>query len=184
MRYRVISVHKFHTFETSTVVADRKSFYISLPLSFSYFNPLLLVPLWLSLKPTFFSFSLLFFVSPSIYKIPNHHPWCCPKLLCALFLQKNFPRYVIGEETIGFNVSDIIKGGSLGHGTAVEGNYDLDLVLYSQGMLIIIPVYTAKWIQDDTPMSWYRYFPLWCPSFKKSFPPLVKKNIPVLNKWT
>ena len=32
-----------------------------------------------------------------------------------------------------FNISDIIKGGSLGHGTAVLGHYDIDLVVYSRG---------------------------------------------------
>jgi hypothetical protein len=31
------------------------------------------------------------------------------------------------------NVSEIVKGGSLGHGTAVPGKFDLDLVLYSRG---------------------------------------------------
>jgi hypothetical protein len=30
------------------------------------------------------------------------------------------------------NVSEIVKGGSLGHGTAVPGKFDLDLVLYSR----------------------------------------------------
>ena len=29
--------------------------------------------------------------------------------------------------------SEIIKGGSLGHGTAVPGHYDIDLVIYSRG---------------------------------------------------
>ena len=32
-----------------------------------------------------------------------------------------------------FNVSEIIEGGSLGHGTPVLTNYDIDLVLYSRG---------------------------------------------------
>lgn len=31
-----------------------------------------------------------------------------------------------------FNVSDVITAGSLGHGTAIPGNFDLDLVLYSR----------------------------------------------------
>ena len=30
-------------------------------------------------------------------------------------------------------VTEVVKGGSLGQGTAVPGNFDLDLVLYSQG---------------------------------------------------
>ena len=33
-----------------------------------------------------------------------------------------------------FNISEIIKGGSLGHGTAVPGHYDIDLVIYSRGV--------------------------------------------------
>ena len=32
-----------------------------------------------------------------------------------------------------FKVNKIIKGGSLGHGTAVPGHYDIDLVVYSEG---------------------------------------------------
>ena len=32
-----------------------------------------------------------------------------------------------------FNISEIITAGSLGHGTAIPGNFDLDLVLYSRG---------------------------------------------------
>ena len=35
-----------------------------------------------------------------------------------------------------FNISEIIKGGSLGHGTAVPGDYDIDLVIYSRGMQV------------------------------------------------
>ena len=31
------------------------------------------------------------------------------------------------------NIQEIIKGGSLGHGTAVPGKFDLDLVVYSRG---------------------------------------------------
>ena len=31
-----------------------------------------------------------------------------------------------------FNISEIIKAGSLGHGTAVPGKYDIDLVIYSR----------------------------------------------------
>ena len=40
------------------------------------------------------------------------------------FLQTNFE---------GFNISEVIKAGSLGDGTAVPGHYDLDLVIYSRG---------------------------------------------------
>ena len=31
------------------------------------------------------------------------------------------------------NVSEVVKGGSLGHGTAVPDDFDADLVLYSRG---------------------------------------------------
>lgn len=33
----------------------------------------------------------------------------------------------------GFKISEIIKAGSLGQGTAVPGHYDIDLVIYSRG---------------------------------------------------
>jgi hypothetical protein len=29
-------------------------------------------------------------------------------------------------------ISEVIKAGSLGHGTAVPGHYDLDIVIYSE----------------------------------------------------
>ena len=32
-----------------------------------------------------------------------------------------------------FTVNEIVKGGSLGHGTAVPSKYDVDLVVYSEG---------------------------------------------------
>lgn len=31
-----------------------------------------------------------------------------------------------------FKVNEVIKGGSLGHGTVVPGHFDVDLVLYSE----------------------------------------------------
>ena len=33
----------------------------------------------------------------------------------------------------GFNISEIIRGGSLGHGTTVFSSFDIDLVIYSRG---------------------------------------------------
>ena len=36
----------------------------------------------------------------------------------------------------GFNISEIIKAGSLGDGTAVPGHYDIDLVIYSRGIIV------------------------------------------------
>ena len=35
----------------------------------------------------------------------------------------------------GFIISEILKAGSLGHGTAVKGHYDLDMVIYSDSKL-------------------------------------------------
>ena len=37
------------------------------------------------------------------------------------------------RSSVGITVNEIVKSGSLGHGTAVPGEFDLDLVLYSQG---------------------------------------------------
>ncbi len=35
-------------------------------------------------------------------------------------------------------VSEIVKAGSMGHGTIVPGSFDIDLVLYSQGKQICV----------------------------------------------
>ena len=45
-----------------------------------------------------------------------------------------------------FNISDVVKGGSLGHGTAVPGHYDIDLIIYSRGMpaFYAIIIYNAS----------------------------------------
>ena len=50
-------------------------------------------------------------------------------MICISDLQTHFK---------GFNISEIIKAGSLGDGTAVIGNYDIDLVVYSRGIYINI----------------------------------------------
>ena len=42
--------------------------------------------------------------------------------LIIIFFQQNFS---------AFKIHNIIKAGSLGHGTAVFGNFDVDLVIYS-----------------------------------------------------
>ena len=34
-------------------------------------------------------------------------------------------------------MNEICEGGSLGHGTVVPGHYDIDLVLYSDGMIAV-----------------------------------------------
>ena len=39
------------------------------------------------------------------------------------------------QRSVGIGVNEIIKAGSLGHGTTVPGDFDLDLVIYSQGEL-------------------------------------------------
>ncbi len=36
------------------------------------------------------------------------------------------------QRKVGLEVTEVFKGGSLGHGTAVEGHFDIDLVLYSR----------------------------------------------------
>ncbi len=38
-------------------------------------------------------------------------------------------------------VDEVIKAGSLGHGTAVPGDFDLDLVIYSQSKSAGICIY-------------------------------------------
>ena len=35
-----------------------------------------------------------------------------------------------------FNISEILKAGSMGHGTVVPGKYDIDLVMYSRGKTV------------------------------------------------
>ena len=35
-------------------------------------------------------------------------------------------------------VNEVIKGGSLGHGTAVPGNFDVDLVMYSDSEPLLL----------------------------------------------
>ena len=45
-------------------------------------------------------------------------------------------------------VSEVIKAGSLGHGTAVNGEYDLDLVIYSDSkirMCILQYYFIVNW---------------------------------------
>ena len=37
----------------------------------------------------------------------------------------------------GFNIAEIVQSGSLGHGTAIPGKYDIDLVIYSRGMQLL-----------------------------------------------
>ena len=38
----------------------------------------------------------------------------------------------------GSKINEIIKAGSMGHGTAVFGDFDVDLVIYSDGKPAII----------------------------------------------
>ncbi len=35
-----------------------------------------------------------------------------------------------------FNISEIVKAGSIGHGTTVPGHFDTDLVIYSRGSYV------------------------------------------------
>ena len=48
------------------------------------------------------------------------------------YLQQHFKHHT------GFDATEIIKAGSLGHGTVVPGEFDIDLVLYSRGTYIRI----------------------------------------------
>ena len=75
------------------------------------------------------------------YKLELHAPI---KALCVhntnITLVPLFSRPLSWMSTIllqtdfrDFNISEIYKAGSLGHGTAVSGHYDIDLVIYSRG---------------------------------------------------
>ena len=39
------------------------------------------------------------------------------------------------QRDCGLRVTEIVKAGSLGQGTAIPGDFDLDVVLYSQGII-------------------------------------------------
>ena len=39
-------------------------------------------------------------------------------------------------ESVGIEVTEVFKGGSIGQGTTVPAQYDIDLVLYSRSKLI------------------------------------------------
>ena len=52
-----------------------------------------------------------------------------------------------------FNVSEIWKAGSLGHGTVVPGHYDIDLVLYSRGNALLLNTAIAICINGMTHQS-------------------------------
>ena len=52
--------------------------------------------------------------------------------MCAPFSDASYERMQQGEPGGGgIILSEIIKAGSMGHGTAVPGHYDLDIVVYS-----------------------------------------------------
>ena len=38
-----------------------------------------------------------------------------------------------------FNISEIVEGGSMGHGTTVPNEFDIDLVIYSRGKIQLSP---------------------------------------------
>ena len=48
------------------------------------------------------------------------------------------PQREFQQTAKGFNISEIVQGGSLGYGTAVPENHDIDLVLYSRGNSSVI----------------------------------------------
>ena len=51
------------------------------------------------------------------------------------------------ENFEGFNISEIIKAGSMGHGTAVPGHFDIDLVIYSRGKTNLLYASHSRLIQ-------------------------------------
>ena len=50
---------------------------------------------------------------------------CCIYILYCV-LQEDF------WKEVGIEVTEVFKGGSMGHGTTVPGHFDIDLVLYSR----------------------------------------------------
>ena len=60
------------------------------------------------------------------------------KVICHLIVMWSYCYvyfYIQKENFDEFNVSEIVKVGSLGHGTAVPGNFDVDLIIYSRGII-------------------------------------------------
>jgi hypothetical protein len=53
-------------------------------------------------------------------------------------------RLCFQENFEGFNISDIIEAGSMGHGTAVPGHFDIDLVIYSRGKTNLYALYASE----------------------------------------
>ncbi len=54
-------------------------------------------------------------------------------------------------------ISEVIKAGSLGHGTAVPGHYDLDIVIYSDSkdkhvarLLPVTPSLLQVWMETQS----------------------------------
>ena len=56
------------------------------------------------------------------------------KCMCKLYVKKLRTPTQKAEfrHKVGIEVTEVFKGGSLGHSTAVEHHFDIDLVLYSR----------------------------------------------------
>jgi hypothetical protein len=63
----------------------------------------------------------------------SNHVYCIIVIL-STFVQTQF-RYQYDS----FNISEIVEGGSMGHGTTVPNEFDIDLVIYSRGKLQLRP---------------------------------------------
>ena len=46
------------------------------------------------------------------------------------------PMHAHKQDNQPISIGEVIKGGSLGHGTAVPGDFDLDIVIYSPGKIL------------------------------------------------
>ena len=65
------------------------------------------------------------------------------------------PTSLMSQGNNKISVKEILKGGSLGQGTAVPGEFDLDLILYSQGE----SKGSLSQAHDDKAMTLYIYSP-------------------------
>ena len=73
---------------------------------------------------------------------------CKPILM---FMQRQFQ---------DFNISEIIKAGSLGQGTAVPGKYDIDLVIYSRSKCNAI-LFTHQCMSTESIFHFALFYQVW-----------------------
>lgn len=65
---------------------------------------------------------------PLQYYILKHEAYVMTHVCIAILYHKQAEFH----RKVGIEVTEVFKGGSLGHGTAVEHHFDIDLVLYSR----------------------------------------------------